>query len=215
LRTEWLRTVRRGLRFRYARTHQSRKPPIVTTHIWNGMRDNEDRDDTVSTYRAHVDRPIVSMQRQDKRHSWYLLDSLIQQQGALGQTEIETPRPRARPISDRGISSADTRALLRQPETGDDGPSDNETKPRSSTFSAGDLAQRSIDPGTSATTRHQEPLVRPNDLIATAEVSPPLIPTRHPGRPSEIALGKRRAPTLTEHVEDKDVLNDSGVSLNL
>jgi hypothetical protein len=47
-------------------------------------------DDIFSTYRAHVDRSILLMQKQYKRHSWYLLDSLVQMQGALDQTITES-----------------------------------------------------------------------------------------------------------------------------
>jgi hypothetical protein len=194
--------------------------PCLSYLEWHEkVSDNEGHDDTVSTYRAHVDRSIVSMQRQDKRHSWYLLDSLVQMQGALSQTLIETPQPRPRPVSDDGTSSAHIRVLLRQLETGNDGPSDNETKVN--------LAQRSVDTYTHAAAGHRDAPIRPNDLDMTAgtdaasddtsaqRLSAPPIPSRHAGRPSEIALGKRRVIKPTENVEDKDVLNDSGVSITM
>jgi hypothetical protein len=178
------------------------------------VSDNDGQDDIAGTYRAHVDRSILSMQRQDKRHSWYLLDSLIQMQGALDQTITETPRPNSRLLSDDRISSAQIRALLHQLETGNNGTSDDEMKATPADL-PGDFAQRFADTSTSVAVSHQEPLFRSNDPIATAEASPPLIPTRRPERPSTIALGKRRAITPTEDVEDKDVLNDSSISINM
>jgi hypothetical protein len=172
-------------------------------------RDDDGLNEPFSTYQSHVDRSILSMQRQDKRHSWYLLDSLVQMQGALDQTIMDTPLPRPRPVS------ADIRELLRALETGNNGTSEDETQATSSKDSPGDLAQRSASTCTSANTTHEEPSVRPVNLIVSSEASPPLIPTRHPERPSDIALGKRRAITATEHAEDKDVLNDSGISINM
>jgi hypothetical protein len=178
------------------------------------VSDDDGQDDIAGTYRAHVDRSILSMQRQAKRHSWYLVDCLVQMQGALDQTMTETPRPRSRLLGDDRISSAQIRALLHQLETGNNGTSDDETNATPADL-PGDLAQRCADTGTSVAVSHQEPLFRSNDSIATAEASPPLIPTRHPERPSTIALGKRRAITPTEDAEDKDVLNDSGISINM
>jgi hypothetical protein len=186
---------------------QAANPYLLYLEHETRFLEEHGHDDIFSTYRAHVNRSIILMQEQYKRHSWYLLDSLVQMQGALDQTITETARPRPRPVSD------DIRELLRQLEIGDNDTSEDETKVALSTGSAGDLAQRSTDTSTSVATRHQDPFVSRNNAIATSEASLPPVPARHSDRPSAIALGKRRAITHSEHVhEDKDVLNDSGIN---
>jgi hypothetical protein len=150
------------------------------------VSENDGQDDIAGTYRAHVDRSILSMQRQDKRHSWYLLDSLIQMQGALDQTITETPRPNSRLLSDDRISSAQIRALLHQLETGNNGTSDDEMKATPADLPAilRSALQTLARPWPSAIRSRSSDLTIPLPLQRLRHLSSPLaIPKGHPRSP--------------------------------
>ena len=152
-------------------------------------------DNISNTYRAHVDRSLLSTQGSDHRRSSFLHASLVQLQETLHQSEAETANtePPSTGNEEADRARARTQALQGLTQTEDSEAEDDSDEKAFSFNMPYDSAQPSAESIQSVTSTQREAGVKVRDFAyanhdedfpfeAALVPSPPRVPPRHPGR---------------------------------